>query len=127
MNLIVTTKQGGYDLVAEVTLIGNDILVSIYGGDTPHIGAVAAAQSRPSLKKGEKSSASTSVLCFLGHKEDELAKYVANSLASACNTNVVVCAGAHWDGISQNGIKAVMENSQILTVKLIKEIKKHTK
>jgi len=80
--------------------MGDDHCVIITGGDRPHVGAVALAQARPSLRDPSTVSATTSVLTLLGHKEDVVAHRVAQRLASALNRNVVVCCGIHVDAIS---------------------------
>jgi len=118
----VKTNEGAYDLEAGVRLIGQDLLVAIWGGEKPHIGAVAVAQPRPSLKDPEVMSATTSVICLLGHKEDELAKAVSEILAATLNTPVVVTAGIHWDNISKGGIQKVIENSKILVDLILERI-----
>lgn len=123
MGFTVTTQEGDYDLTADVSLIGNDIMVSIWGGDIPHIGAVAASQPRQSLKDPRAVSSSTSVICFIGHKEDELTKYIAGRLAAAFNVRVVVCAGAHWNNISKEGIEKVRRNSIVLAEQLLERIR----
>ena len=118
----VKTNKGTYDLEASVRLIGQDMLVAIWGGEKPHIGAVAVAQPRPSLKDPEVMSATASVICLPGHKEDELAKAVSEILAAALNTPVVVTAGIHWDNISKDGIQKVIENSKILVDLILERI-----
>ena len=111
----VKTNEGAYDLEASVRLIGQDLLVAIWGGEKPHIGAVAVAQPRPSLRDPNITSATaSSVFCFIGHKEDELAKAASEVLASVLNTQVVVTAGIHWDNISEEGIQKIIRNSEIL-------------
>ena len=114
MEFTVVTNEGSYDLEAGVRLIGEDLLVAIWGGERPHIGAVSMAQPRPSLKDPEATSATASVFCLLGHKEDELAKAASEVLAAALNTAVVVTAGIHWDNIEPEGIQKVIRNSKIL-------------
>ncbi len=99
--------------------IGPDLLVAIWGGEKPHIGAVAAAQPRPSLKDPAVTSATASVICFVGHKEDDLAKRAAEALAAAIEGRTVVTAGVHWDNLSEEGIGQVIQN----TAELIKMIK----
>lgn len=118
----VKTNEGAYDLEAGVRLIGQDLLVAIWGGEKPHIGAVAVSQPRPSLKDPEVMSATASIICLPGHKEDELAKAVSEILAAALNTPVVVTAGIHWDNISKDGIQKVIENSKILVDLILKRI-----
>ena len=110
----VETNEDAYNLKAGVRLLGKDLLVAIWGGEKPHIGAVAVAQPRPSLSDPAVTGATASVFCFLGHKEDEPAKAAAEILAATLNTQVVVTAGMHWDNISEEGIRIVIRNVQIL-------------
>ena len=113
-DFIIKTNEGEYDLEAGVRFIGQDLLVAIWGGEKPHIGAVSVAQPRPSLKDPGATSATASVICLLGHKEDELAKAASEVLAAALKTQVVVTAGIHWDNMDGQGIKKVVRNSEIL-------------
>jgi hypothetical protein len=113
------TDTGTYDLTASVRIIGSDLLIAIWGGEKPHIGAVALAQPRPSLKDPKVTSSNASVICLLGHKEDELAKAAAEILAAALETQVVVTAGIHWDNLAPEGIQRVVQNSEILVDKIL--------
>jgi predicted nucleotide-binding protein len=122
MEFTLKTDEGAYDLEANVRLIGNDLLVAIWGGEKPHIGAVSMAQARPSLKDPNVTSATASVFCFVGHKEDELAKAASEILAAAMNTQVVVTAGIHWDNMSKEGIQKVIRNSEILVDLILEKI-----
>ena len=110
----IETETGAYDLTANVRVIGADLLVAIWGGERPHIGAVAVAHPRPSLKDPEVTSASTSVFCFVGHKEDELAKAAAEILSATLDTAVIVTAGIHWDSLKEEAILKIIKNSEIL-------------
>ena len=118
----VKTKTGSFDIEAGVRRIGDDLLVAIWGGEKPHIGAVSVAQSRPSLKNPETKSATASVICFPAHKEDELAKAVSEVLSALLDTRVVVTAGIHWDNISKDGINKIISNSELLVDLILKEI-----
>ena len=117
----VKTEEDAYNLSASVRLIGDDVLVAIWGGEKPHIGAVAVAQPRPSLKDPEVTSASASVICLVGHKEDELAKAAAEILAAALNTHVVVTAGIHWDNLDSQGIQRIIQNSEVLVDNILEK------
>ncbi len=77
--------------------VGADLVVTIGGGTRAHVGAVAVAQPRPSLKGDGRVSATASVIALLGHKEDELARWAALHLAARLNRTVVVTAGVHVD------------------------------
>ena len=117
----IHTDEGSYDLSASIRLIGQDVLVAIWGGEKPHIGAVAVAQPRPSLKDPDVTSASASVICLVGHKEDELAKAAAEILAATFNTHVVVTAGIHWDNLDSQGIQQIIQNSEVLVDRIVEK------
>ena len=118
----VRTAETSWIVEAKAVRIGTDILVYIWGGERPHIGAVAAAQPRPSLADPDRRSATCSVLTFPGHKEDEVVKSVSERLSAALDTHVVVTAGIHWDhlGAGEIGIIGVRieEITRQLTAKL---------
>ncbi|MCP4694474.1 MAG: hypothetical protein GY859_40975 [Desulfobacterales bacterium] len=122
LEFTVRTDTGAYDLEAGARWIGDDLLVAVWGGEKPHIGAAAAAQSRPSLRDPEVVSATASVICFPAHKEDELAKAAAEVLAAAIDARVVVTAGIHWDNISREGIEKVIRNSEIIVDLLLEKL-----
>ena len=119
MEFTLKTDTGAFDLTANARRIGPDLLVAIWGGEKPHIGAVAAAQPRPSLKDPAITSATASVICFPGHKEDDLVKGAAETLAAEIEGRTVVTAGVHWDKLPEEGIRQVIQN----TAELIEMIK----
>ena len=121
MEFNLNTHEGEYDLDCRVMAIGDDLLVAIWGGERPHVGAVAMAQPRPSLKDPEQVSSTASVFCFPGHKEDDLAKAAAEILSESLNVHVVVTAGIHWDNIEPAGIEKVIQNSKILVEMILEE------
>ena len=118
----INTSEGEYDITASVRQIGQDLLVAIWGGDKPHIGAVAMAQPRPSLRDPKVTSSTASVFAYVGHKEEDLAKAAAEILAATLKTNVVVAAGIHWDNLSPEGIQRVIRNSEIIVDLILTKI-----
>ena len=111
---IFKTQEGNFDLTASVTKVGQDAVVVIFGGERPHIGAVALADPRQSLRDPEKTSATASVLCLTGHKEDVVVKSVSERLATVANRPVVVTAGMHWDNLRESDLDQIMKNVEIL-------------
>ena len=103
--------------------MGNDLNISLYGGDTPHIGAVALAQPRPSLQDAEQRSSTCSVLAITGHKEDELARSLALDLSKKLEVRVCVACGIHLDKISPDEIGLALAMCNRLAAQLLKEIK----
>jgi hypothetical protein len=110
-----------------VQKMGTDILVAIWGGDRPHIGAVGMATPRPSLRDPKQWSATSSNFTFVGHKEDSMVKMISEKLASQLRTNVVVTAGIHWDKIRSEDIDAIEKLSQKLSDLILTKIRSATK
>ena len=79
----------------KMVAMGNDLCVILTGGDVPHLGATAVTHVRPSKEAPTNINATTSVISLPGHKEDEIAKYIASSMAVGLNKNIVVCCGIH--------------------------------
>jgi hypothetical protein len=103
----VETSRGRFKTCGFVQEVGEDILVSIWGGNRPHIGAVGIAAPRHSLKNPKQWSATSSNFTFPGHKEDTLVKKISEKLATQLRKNVVVTAGLHWDRLTLKDIKTV--------------------
>ncbi len=120
----VEVSKRQFKIHSSVQEVGQDILVSIWGGTRPHIGAVGIAIPRQSLKNQKKWSATSSVFTFVGHKEDTLVKVISEKLAARLRKNVVVTAGLHWDGISSNEIKTIQNLTQKLSDRIVKRLQR---
>lgn len=116
-------ESGGFRISAAIRRMGDDLVVALEGGRA-HIGAIGIAQSRPSLSDPEKISATSSVHTFPGHKEDDIAKTMAQELASSLGCRVVVIAGLHWDMITPEGIVEVVEMCRGLTSRIAEEARR---
>jgi hypothetical protein len=117
--IAISIKEGRFKLEASVRALGPDLLVAVWGGTHPHIGAVALALPRPSLRDKKKTSATSSVLTLLGHKEDGTAKMISETLAAALKRNVVVTVGIHWDHLKAEEIQRIVHLTERLTRKII--------
>lgn len=117
--------DGIYRIEADVLICGRDISAAICGGDTPHIGAVALASPRMSLADKEKTSASASVICVTGHKEDELARAAALKLAARFSCQTTVVAGIHIDDATGDDIKVLWKNYEIVMDKIMEGLGAH--
>ncbi|MDR3349212.1 MAG: hypothetical protein LBO03_06380 [Acidaminococcales bacterium] len=117
------TGEGLHKVAAMVTLCGKDVAVTIGGGDTPHVGAAALASPRPSLKKDGSVSASASVLCVMGHKDDMPARTAALRLASELNVNVAVSVGLHIDDATEKDFTAIQSNFDALIDLIVRKLK----
>ena len=119
----LTLEKGRIKVNLKAFEIGKDLCVIVSGGDSPHIGAVTLSIPRPSLADSKNSSATTSVLSLIGHKDDEAARYVSHTLSSRLNKNIVVTCGIHADNITSEEIKDVISLLKELTDMLVGKIK----
>ncbi|MFH1821685.1 MAG: hypothetical protein ABH852_04510 [Methanobacteriota archaeon] len=111
---------GKHKVDLTLTLIGHDVVAIISGGNKPHVGAVAVAIPRPSLKDASKISSTSSVFTLVGHKDDEVAKMASEALASKLNKVAVVSAGIHTDNASESDIRKLVKNAESATEHAIK-------
>lgn len=120
----LTCGRGNFRIYIQGRLIGEDLIISVFGGNRPHIGTVAIALPRQSLKDPERTSATSSIFTLLGHKEDLLAKAFSERLASELNRVVVVTAGIHQDKINEEGITKFLNNCEKACAQILKLMKK---
>ncbi len=105
-------------LSVELKAVGEDLLILFRGGDLPHIGCVVLAQPRCSLKKNGARSATSSVLNVMGHKDEQIARVLAEK-AAAKYGKVTVCAGGfHKDGMTGPELETVMRAAKELAGRL---------
>lgn len=84
--------------------VGDDLQVTIFGGDHPHIGAVALAQPTVHAWDPQRTTVSTSVLTVPGHKEDGPAREAAAQIAHHTRRLTTLSCGVHMDAISSEEI-----------------------
>ncbi|HOE16429.1 MAG TPA: hypothetical protein PLX02_13115 [Syntrophorhabdaceae bacterium] len=119
----LSEKKASFEVSAHTMLVGSDILVVLTGGRA-HIGAVALAQPRPSIKDSQKISSTSSVFTYVGHKEDVVAKAMSEGLSGALNKRVVVTAGIHWDELKKTDIELIVDICRKITKRIIVEVSK---
>lgn len=91
---------------------GAGVVLTLTGGDRPHVGAVALGIPRPSQRDPARTSASSSVLTITGHRDDELAKPLADLAASRLGQVAVVVVGVHVEGAGAGDIALLAENTR---------------
>lgn len=119
----VIIEDGKYTVRADVLRCGDDISVTVTGGQRPHIGAAAVAMPRPSLSDPGKISASTSVICVPGHKEDQTARAAAERIAAAWNCVACVCMGVHIDNAQPEELLRLQRNLDTLLERVMDVLK----
>lgn len=116
--------KGKYKINLDAIITERGLIVSILGGENPHVGAVALGISRPSLMDPSKYSATTSVLTVVGHKDDEVAKPAAEKITRELKQNVVVISGMHIEGANYDDVKKLSHNSIEAVEIFLEKIKK---
>lgn len=116
-----TIEKERVKICMQLIEVGNDLCVIITGGSKPHIGCVTLGTPRPSLADKNVISATTSVLNLVGHKDDEVARYVSQKLTSSLNKNVAISCGIHLENIKELEIKTVMDITKELTKEIIND------
>ncbi|HCT93179.1 MAG TPA: hypothetical protein DF613_17605 [Lachnospiraceae bacterium] len=88
--------------------LGKDMLITVAGGDKPHIGTVVLAVPRDSLKGDGSVSATSSVLNVTGHKDEAVCRMLAEKAARKYGVTVVCTGGFHVDGMDAGQIEEVV-------------------
>jgi len=114
--------EGKYRVSAEVNRIGNDLLVSVWGGTRPHIGSVSVSVPRPGLTDPGDTSSTSSIINLTGHKDEIVARLFSEKMAAAFNTNCIATAGIHIDRITEKEIDTLMNNCSRLCQHIIQQL-----
>lgn len=116
---IIIDEGTRYEVVLNVVECGKDLNVSLCGGTRHHIGAVALGYPSGIVGKETLRSATVSVICINGHKDDEIARKAAKYLATEMNSNVSVVAGVHINDANAYEIKTLVDNCMLACNKFI--------
>jgi gallate decarboxylase subunit D len=108
---------------ALAVVCGGDLVVALQGGAHQHIGATAMAVPRPGSGDASSPASSASVLCVVGHKEDDLARSVALHLSGALECTVTVVAGLHVDNATDADVHILVENCNRIIERLIARLR----
>ena len=101
----MTTKH----LSIESTWVGDDLCITVSGGERPHIGSVAIAVPRPSLTGNGSMSCTSSVINLTMHKDEEIVRRIAEKACIKHGCTVVCTGGFHKDVITNKEITEIIE------------------
>jgi gallate decarboxylase subunit D len=117
LDYLLKKGEGRNTLYLRGVVIGDDITVFIYN-DFGHIGAVSIGEYDSEHKR-----ASVSVITRLGHKDDFIAQKAAYAICKSTQKTVCIIAGVHLPEITQDEIKAILKNAELIVDEFIDNIK----
>ena len=120
----VEEGPGQRKLEALVAVVGEDLVVTVGGGEKPHVGCVVLATPYPAKRGSGGWSASCSVLTIPPHKEEPIARCIAVALAAGLGRVTVVTAGVHDENIDGDGIRTYLRLGEELAETLLARLKR---
>lgn len=114
--------KGRFQITILLTITEEGLVVQLFGGERPHVGAIALSIPRPGLADPGKVSCNTTVVPLLGHKDDEIAKPAAEEITKAWGSPVVVVAGVHVDNAGKKDLEELTQNCREATIALIRDL-----
>lgn len=96
------------EITLQLTKLGEDYHILLWGGDKPHIGCTVLAVPRLSLSGDGSTSVTSSVLNVIGHKDEQLCRYLAEEIARKKRAAAVCTGGFHYENISAAQIQEVL-------------------
>ncbi|HUK13039.1 MAG TPA: hypothetical protein VLW17_07025 [Thermoanaerobaculaceae bacterium] len=102
--IAMRVAEGRRWLDATVCRAGADLVVTVRGGERPHVGCVVVAIASDSAGRPDARRVATSLVTIPMHREEALARPLAERLARELGGVVVVAAGVHDDGLDADGI-----------------------
>lgn len=131
MERIVIEKEN-ICIIAEWQMLGKDLAVLLYGGDTPHIGAASCRsvkheQDKHAPGRSENPAASGNAaepeygFVLPEHRDDVVTSLVADKLSARLGLTVCVIGGIHIDDIT----KAQIIQIQVMCEEIAERILEH--
>ena len=112
--LVISEKFKEHNIKCRIIKMGNDLNITIEGGDIPHIGAVAL---------GIPVDMPVSLLTVPGHKEDDVVLKCAKRLVKELGVTVVVTCGIHIKDITFNEINDLLTLINQMMTQIIEQLK----
>ena len=115
----LSAGTGIYTVRASLQALGPDIVITVWGGTRPHVGALVVSTPHPDRAPEEGRCSTVLQFSFPGHRDNVVARRVAERVASVLQRTIVVSAGIHVPDITPAGIDTVLANTDCLIEKII--------
>lgn len=111
--LLLERKLYGYDILAEVTLLKEDIHILIVGGSLPHTGAVSM------FCEGREDGAVQPD----GHKDKTVSDKWSRTLSAEFHCRVTTVCGIHYDHLTKDQIRHIVGVTDEMLAEAAEEIR----
>lgn len=104
-----TRKLSFSSIRVEARRVGEDLEMTVSGGERPHIGTVVLA-----VPQGEAGQVhvTSSVLNVPGHRDEAICRSLAERAAREYQVTVACLGGFHFDGITREQIQEVLRAAE---------------
>lgn len=109
---IFETEALGLPIIAELTNIGTDYLITIRGGCRHHIGSISTAYRMDGRIQLEKT-------LLPEHRDDVISDMAAIRLCETFGATVTVVCGVHYDAPGKDGIREIVNAAEHLIDKIM--------
>ncbi|GAA3025088.1 amino acid decarboxylase [Tetragenococcus solitarius] len=103
----------GFTMLLELKIISKDLLITVTGGDTPHIGTITTV-TQESIGQTIRFPSHNGRY----HKDNVLAEAIAHIIQPNLPGNCIITAGVHINGINQEQIDASFTMAKYLAEQL---------
>lgn len=114
--------EGRCQIILTLIDTGNGIQGLLTGGEKPHVGGVVLALPRPSLS-GAGWSSDVYITPVPGHKDVDVARTIAETLARELRNPVVITSGIHSDNLESSELREIINNCTKLTQTALASLK----
>lgn len=122
LELKLEATYRGRSITLRAEPLGEDLLVTLSGGDEPHIGSVVLAEPRPSTANPSRLSVTSQVWNRAPHKEEAVARPLAELLAVRLGRTVVVVSGIHYDKMEADSLEELKVICRELTDRYLAKV-----
>lgn len=113
----------GRSIQAQITTAGEDVVIVVAGGNRPHVGSVVLAQPCNSPRGSRRNEVSCSVMTIPPHKEEAVARPIAEAVCEASGQVTVVTAGIHETGLDAPGVRIYLDLAQRMATELAEKFR----
>ncbi len=118
----ILLRDGERTIGARVVAVGDDLVVAVGGGGRPHVGCVVVAVAVPSRSRPGAFTPSVSVVTLPPHKEEPIARGVAEAVVRGTGRTVVVTAGVHDHDLDRAGVETYLRLGRRLADELVERL-----